>query len=193
MKLASKWIVVPYREFNLKAENTLNSKEKIERLINNKTILDTDKLNLLNQLITKNNINNETSIEIQPNIKESPENFQFENENCSIDKNLEEITVKKPKTKKKRTIESVDDLVDQTFENTQHYLPPTAATRKQTKKFLVPVEHLSIEKEKKKKAKKTKITESQQEKEDPFEDAYSEITLGNGLQWESYYKPKYYK
>ena len=83
MKLASKWIVVPYREFNLKAENTLNSKEKIERLINNKTILDTDKLNLLNQLITKNNINNETSIEIQPNIKESPENFQFENENFS--------------------------------------------------------------------------------------------------------------
>ena len=104
MKLASKWIVVPYREFNLKAENTLNSKEKIERLINNKTILDTDKLNLLNQLITKNNINNETSIEIQPNIKESPENFQFENENFSIDKNLEEIIVKKTKTKKKRNM-----------------------------------------------------------------------------------------
>ena len=49
MKLASKWIVVPFRE--IKSQSYLSPKEKISKIINNPKINKIDKLKLVNQIL----------------------------------------------------------------------------------------------------------------------------------------------
>jgi hypothetical protein len=196
MKLASKWIVIPYNSHVNKTENSLTSKEKIEKIVNNKNIVDIDKLNLINQIINKNITPPQIIAEHKK--EETYPNFQFINDHIQTNENKQENNIEEePKKKKKRKTSSkpaknskeTEDLINKTFENIQHYLPPTAATRNQTSQFIVPVVHLD-EITKKKKSKKRKIKEQDEEEEDVFQDANNEIVIGNGIKWTQYVKKK---
>ena len=197
MKLASKWIVKPYNPHINKSENSLTSKEKIEKIVNNKNIVDIDKLNLINQIINKNTTSPPLIAEHRK--EENSQNFQFINDHIQTDENPQENNIEEQarKIKKKKKIppkpskntKETEELINKTFENIQHYLPPTAATRNKTSQFIVPLVHLEVE-TKKKKSKKRKIQEPDEEEEDVFQDANNEIIQGNGIKWVKYVKKR---
>jgi len=135
MKLASKWIVVPYNSHMNKSENILTPKEKIEKIVNNNSIVDTDKLNLINQILSKNikPVVEKSELPVIPNANDTP-NFQFLNEDFQfLPENKQEKkekvqkekkTTKKPaKVKTSSKKDKASDLINQTFDFTQHYLP----------------------------------------------------------------------
>jgi hypothetical protein len=202
MKLASKWIVVPYNSHLNKSENILTPKEKIEKIVNNSAIVDTDKLNLINQILLKNIKPVEKSeIDEKQNTNDTT-NFQFINEDFLLENTKEKkeiIPKEKKKTKKLRNPEKqekskskkkkADDIINQTFENIQHYLPPHAATRNQTNQFLVPVVHLA-ENENSKRPKKRKLHQNDDEEDDEFQDANTGFLSGNGIKWSTYVKKR---
>jgi hypothetical protein len=75
MKYASKWMVVPFRKnFD---QQKLAPKDKISSIIKNKNLNKTDKMRLINQILQKENEENNVS---QENDNEFETNFQFESE-----------------------------------------------------------------------------------------------------------------
>ena len=93
MKLASKWIVIPYNSHVNKTENSLTSKEKIEKIVNNKNIVDIDKLNLINQIINKNITPPQIIAEHKK--EETYPNFQFINDHIQTNENIQENNIEK--------------------------------------------------------------------------------------------------
>jgi hypothetical protein len=92
MKLASKWIVFPYNSHLNKSENILTPKEKIEKIVNNSSIVDTDKLNLINQILLKN---------IKPVEKSEIDEKQNANDTTNIQFINEEFLLENTKEKKR--------------------------------------------------------------------------------------------
>jgi len=171
MKQANKFMVVPYEEKKITKIENKTPDSKISEIVNNINLDKNDKVKLINQLLVRKNINWPTSDELSNNLVDQTfdqsfnDGFQnddqvsFEksfdnntvtskNSKSSIKKNPKKTTISKALKKRKQNISQLNSFINdlnQTKNNAQLYLPPTASTRNETKKIKNPINFSSEE------------------------------------------------
>jgi hypothetical protein len=165
MKQANKFMVVPYEEQKLIKSVEQTPDSKITDIVNNKNLDKNDKVKLINQLLVKKQKNWPTSDEFPDNVDD--ENFDqtfndgFENNdqvsfeksfnNNAVNSKNSKSTIKKKqkkttltkafknKTQNLSRLNSYINDLNQTLNNAQLFLPPTASTRNQIKQIKNPI------------------------------------------------------
>jgi hypothetical protein len=159
MKQANKFMVVPYEEQKLIKSVEQTPDSKITDIVNNKNLDKNDKVKLINQLLVKKQKNWPTSDEFPDNVDD--QNFDqtfndsFENNgqvsfeksfnNNEVNSKNSKSTIKKKQKKTTLTrlylsrLNSYINDLNQTLNNAQLFLPPTASTRNQIKQIKNPI------------------------------------------------------
>jgi hypothetical protein len=128
MKYVKKWMVVPYEETKLPTDQ-----EKIQKILNNKSLNNDIKVKLINQiktsLVKKKDQVHEPLIQTTSNQDQPQVQIQEEVERNPLVENIEIPDNKFNKTTADETF--FDAQEDNTFEHSYDYLHPAASTRSQ--------------------------------------------------------------